>query len=409
MANPPTAAALGIGRALLATIVLVTSIAPLATDMYVPAFPRVGHDLLAGATQVQLTLTTFFVGMALGQLAGGPVSDARGRRTPLLLALAVLTLASVACAVSPSIQLMMVARFVQGLSGGWAMVTARAVVVDLAEGPRLVRSLNLIAGVGGIAPIVGPLVGAAVLQLTHWRISFWVVALLGALMLIAAAAWVPESLPVGRRHRGGLTTLGRGVRHVTTNRAFVGHLVVMALSMGVTFAYVASSAFVLQGMNGLSPVQYSVAFAANAVGLTVATLVAARLAGRVETRMVIGTGLLATGFAGALLLAGALWWSMPLPVTLIGFLVLMSAQGLVGPNAGALASQAVPDHPGTGSALLGFFQWCAAGVVAPLVGLGGENTAVPMAAAVLVLTAVSLAALAAASRRPHAPLHTRRG
>ena len=407
--RPPTASAVVLTRALLATIILVSSIAPLATDMYVPAFPRVGDDLLAGATQVQLTLTTFFVGMALGQLVGGPVSDARGRRVPLLLSLAVLTLASVACAVSPSIQLMMVARFVQGLSGGWAMVTARAVVVDLAEGPRLVRSLNIIAGVGGIAPIVGPLVGAAVLQLTDWRVSFWVVAGLGALMVLAAAAWVPESLPAGKRHRGGLTALGRAARHVSGNRAFAGHLVVMALSMGVTFAYVASSAFVLQGMNGLSPVQYSVVFAANAVGLTVATLAAARLAGRVATRTVIATGLVATGVAGVLLLAGALWWSMPLPVTVIGFLLLMSAQGLVGPNAGALASQAVPDHPGTGSALLGFFQWCAAGVVAPLVGLGGEHTAVPMAGTVIVLTALSVGALVAASRRPREPLLPRLG
>lgn len=161
--------------------------------------------------------------MALGQLVGGPVSDARGRRTPLLLSLIVLTLASVACAISPSIQFMMVARFVQSLSGGWAMVTARAVVVDLAEGAQLVRSLNLIAGVGGIAPIVGPLVGAVILQLTEWRVSFWVVALLGALMLLAAAAWVPESLPVGMRHRGGLAVLGRAARHVSGNRAFVAH------------------------------------------------------------------------------------------------------------------------------------------------------------------------------------------
>lgn len=399
---PVPASAVGVSRALLATVVLVSAIAPLATDLYVPAFPRVGEDLLAGATQVQLTLTTFFVGMALGQLVGGPVSDARGRRRPLLISLAVLTVASMACAVSPSIQLMMVARFVQGFSGGWAMVTARAVVVDLADGPRLVRSLNLIAGVGGIAPIVGPLVGAAILQFTDWRVSFWVVAGLGALMIVAAALWIPESLPGGKRHRGGLTALARAARAVTGNLAFVGHLVVMALSMGVTFAYVASSAFVLQGMNGLSPVQYSVIFAANAVGLTIATLVAARLAGRVPTRAVIATGLLATGFAGVLLLVGAVAWGMPLPVTVVGFFVLMTAQGLIGPNAGALASQAVPEHPGTGSALLGFFQWCTAGVVAPLVGLGGEDTAVPMAGIILVLTALAVAALVATrSPRDH--------
>ena len=167
-------------RAVLATVILVSTIAPLATDMYVPAFPQVGSDLAGTATQVQLTLTTFFVGMALGQLIGGPVSDARGRRGPLLLALIVLTVASIACAYSPSITMMMIARFVQGLSGGWAMVTARAVIMDLTQGPQLVRSLNLVAGVGGIAPIVGPLLGAVILQLFNWRVSFWVVALFGA-------------------------------------------------------------------------------------------------------------------------------------------------------------------------------------------------------------------------------------
>ena len=259
--------------------------------MYVPAFPQVGTDLAGTATQVQLTLTTFFVGMALGQLIGGPVSDARGRRGPLLLALIVLTVASIACAFSPSITVMMAARFVQGLSGGWAMVTARAVIVDLSRGPQLVRSLNLVAGVGGIAPIVGPLIGAVILQLSHWRVSFWVVAALGALMIVAVAAGIPESLPADRRHRGGLAQLGRAARQVIGHRGFVGYLVVMAFSMGVTFAYVATSAFILQSMNGLSPIMYSVDFAANAVGLALATLLAARLAGRVRTRIVITVGL----------------------------------------------------------------------------------------------------------------------
>jgi MFS transporter, DHA1 family, multidrug resistance protein len=247
-------------------------------------------------------------------------------------------------------------------------------------------------------------VGAVILQLTHWRISFWVVAGLSAVMLAAAAAWLPESLPADRRHQGGLTALARSARRVTRNRDFVGYLVVMALSMGVTFAYVATSAFLLQGMNGLSPIAYSLVFAVNAVGLMLATLAAARLAGRVRTRVVIGVGLIATGVAGVLLLAGALWWGMPLPVTVVGFFVLMSAQGLVGANAGALASAAVPAHPGTGSALLGFCQWCAAGVVAPIAGLGGDRTAVPMALIVIVLTAASAVALLVVARRPKAQL-----
>ena len=127
---------------LVATVVFVTAIAPLATDMYVPAFPRVAGELSTTATQVQLTLTTFFVGMTLGQLIGGPVSDQRGRRTPLLAALLVMTLASVVCAVAPTIAVMTVARFVQGFAGGWAMVIGRAIIVDLATGARLVRVLT---------------------------------------------------------------------------------------------------------------------------------------------------------------------------------------------------------------------------------------------------------------------------
>ena len=385
-------------KTVLATVILISTIAPLATDMYVPAFPQVGVDLAGTATQVQLTLTTFFIGMALGQLIGGPVSDARGRRGPLLLALIVLTLASIGCAYSPSITVMMIARLVQGLSGGWAMVTARAVIVDLTRGPQLVRSLNLVAGVGGIAPIVGPLIGAVILQLSHWRVSFWVVAAVGALMIVAVAVGIPETLPADRRHRGGLAQLGRAASHVVGHRGFVGYLVVMAFSMGVTFAYVATSAFILQSMNGLSPMMYSVDFAANAVGLALATLLAARLAGRVPTRTVITVGLAVTGVAGVLLLVGALWWGTPLIVAVVAFFLLMGAQGLIGPNAGALASAQVPEHPGTGSAVLGFSQWCMAGVVAPIAGLGGEQTAVPIALIILILVGGSLAALLSLTR-----------
>ena len=385
-------------KAVLATVILVSTIAPLATDMYVPAFPQVGSDLDGGATQVQLTLTTFFIGMALGQLIGGPFSDARGRRGPLLAALIVLTAASVACAFSPSIAVMMTARFVQGLSGGWAMVTARAVIVDLSNGPQLVRRLNLVASAGGIAPIVGPMMGAVILQLSNWRVSFWVVAALGALMIVAVVTGIPESLPPDRRHRGGLVQLGGAARRVIGHRGFLGYLVVMAFSMGVTFAYVATSAFILQSMNGLSPIMYSVDFAVNAVGLALASLLAARLAGRVRTRSVITVGLAVTGAAGVLLLVGALWWDTPLIVAVVAFFLLMSAQGLVGPNAGALASVQVPEHPGTGSAVLGFCQWCMAGVVAPIAGLGGEHTAVPMVLIILVLVGVSLAALFALTR-----------
>jgi len=384
--------------ALVATVVLLTAIAPLATDMYVPAFPRVARDLGAGATQVQLTLTTFFVGMALGQLVGGPVSDQRGRKRPLLVAVAVMSAASVACALTPSIGVMMLARLVQGFAGGWAMVIGRAVVVDLARGARLVRVLNVIAAVGGIAPVVGPLVGAVILQLSHWRVSFWVVAALGAVMTVAVLVAVPETLPREQRHGGGLRSFAVAGRQVLANPRYVGYVVVAGSGMAAVFAYVATSAFVLQSMNGLSPIWYSVDFAANAGGMTIAALVAARLAGRVATRTLILVGQVATLVAGAAMLVGALVLDTPLVLALVCFFVVMTAAGLIGPNGGALASAEVPDHPGTGSAVLGFVQWVAAGLVAPVAGLGGEDTAVPMALLLVGAAAVSLVGLLGLAR-----------
>ncbi|MCW6011068.1 multidrug effflux MFS transporter [Micromonospora sp. CPCC 205371] len=380
--------------ALVATVVFLTAIAPLATDMYVPAFPQVGADLSGNATQVQLTLTTFFAGMALGQLVGGPVSDQQGRRRPLIAAIVVMSVASIVCALTPSIGVMMAARFVQGFAGGWAMVIGRAVIVDLATGARLVRVLNVIAGVGGIAPIVGPLIGAVILQLTHWRVSFWGVAVLGLAMTVAVLVTVPETLPPERRHGGGVRAFAVAGRQ----RRYVGYLLVAGASMGALFAYVATSAFVLQSMNGLSPIAYSIDFAANAGGMTVAALVAARLAGRVATRTVILVGQVAALAAGVAMLAGAVWFGTPLFLAIVCFLVLMTAQGLIITNGGALAAAEVPDHPGTGSAVLGFVQWVAAGLIAPIAGLGGEHTAVPMALLIIAGAAASMFGLLVIAR-----------
>lgn len=356
------------------------------------------QDLGTTATSLQLTLTTYFVGMALGQLLGGPLSDQLGRRRPLLSALALMVVASLGCAVSPTVAALTAARFVQGLAGGWAMVIARSVVVDLASGPTLVRSLNLVQGVAGVAPVLGPLLGAALLEHSGWRTSFWLLVAWSAVMIVVVRLVLPETLPTRHRSSGGLRHLRDAGARVLRTRRFTAHLVVMSLSMGVVFAYVAASAFVLQSMNGLTPTQYSLVFAANAVGLMAATLVSARLAGRVPTTLVVAVGLAATGAAGVLLLVGAAWFDMPLWAALPGFFVLMTAQGLIGPNAGALASGAVPDDPGTGSALLGFVQWSTAGLVAPVAGAGGAATAVPMALMVLAMVLVSAAALRSATR-----------
>ena len=177
------------------------------------------------------------------------------------------------------------------------------------------------------------------------------------------------------------------------NRRYVGYVIVSGTAIGATFAYVATSAFVLQSMNGLSPIAYSVDFAANAAGMTVAALSAARLAGRIDTRKVILVGQVSALAAGIGMLVGAVWFATPLWVALVCFFVLMTAQGLIGPNGGALAAAEVPEHPGTGSALLGFVQWVVAGTIAPIAGLGGEHTAVPMAVLMVATIAASMIGL----------------
>ena len=385
---------------LVATVIFLTAVAPLATDMYVPAFPRVSAEFSTTASAVQLTLTTFFAGMGLGQLVGGPFSDQRGRRLPLVAGTLLMTAASDACAVSPDVGILMLARFLQGFGGGWAMVIGRAVIVDLAHGPQLVRVLNIVMGIGGVAPIISPLLGAVILQLTGWRVTFWTLAALGILMTLCALFVVPESLPPEKRHPGGLAEFGRAAKSVLSNRRFVGYVVVASSAFIALFAYVATSAFILQGMNGLSPVMYSIVFAANAGGMTIAALLSARLAGRVSTRKVIFVGQLLALAAGVAMLAGALWWATPLLVAMGSFFALMVAQGLINTNGGALASAEVPGHPGTSSAVLGLVQWTTAGIVAPLAGLGGEDTAVPMALLMIGGALLSMAGLLVLAR-PH--------
>lgn len=387
-----------VSSALVATVVLITAIAPLATDMYVPGFPAVARDLGASASEVQLTLTTFFVGMGLGQIIGGPVSDQVGRRRLLLGAVVGTLLGSVGCALAPDTATMMIARFVQGFAGGWAMVIGRAVVIDLVSGAQLVRVLNVVAGVGGIAPIVAPLLGAFIIQLAGWRMSFWAIAGIAVGTLVCVALAVPESLPPERRHGGGLTTFRVSAAEVLGNRRYVGYVVVTVASFVALFAYVATSAFILQSMNGLSPTAYAVDFAANAGAMTVAALVSARLAGRVSTRRVIAVGQVLVLGAGLAMLVAALWLDTSLWVVLGAFLALMTAQGLIIANAGALASHAVPDHPGTGSAVLGMLQWAAAGLAAPIAGLGGSETAIPMAVLTTLGAVVSIGGLVLAGR-----------
>jgi DHA1 family bicyclomycin/chloramphenicol resistance-like MFS transporter len=362
---------------------------PLSMDAYLPALPALGRSLDASPSAVGATLTSCVIGLALGQLVLGPVSDSLGRRRPLLVGLTVYTAASGACALAPTIWLLVLFRLVQGLAGGAGIVIARAIARDRHSGVELARFVGLMLGVTGVAPIVAPLLGAALLHVTSWRGIFVALAVIVAVLLGAAALWLEETLPDELRHPPGLAATFRSFARLLSDRVFVGYGLSGALPFGALFAYVSASPFVLEEIHGVSPQLFSVVFSANAVGIVAATQVSARLVHRVGARRLLAAGLAecaAGGLTvlGVVLFGGGLWGLLP------GFFLVISSFGLLGPNAVALALAEHPEAAGSASALLGATQFVVGACVAPLVGLAGGRSAVPMAVVIAGCACVAL-------------------
>ncbi len=375
------AAAATVSTSLVLTLALQCAVPPFATDMYTPAFPRVTTDLDTSASLVGLTLTTFFLGMALGQLLGGPLSDQRGRRIPLIVGGLICTLGAVGCAVAPSIGLLIVFRVVQGFGGGFAAVVARAVVVDVAKGDLLAKVMSIMMALGGLAPMVAPVVGGAVLTLGGtWRTVFWILVGFGLLMMITAIMFVPESLPVDRRHGGGLRQFTSGLREVVRIRSYVGYVLTAALSGFTMMAYIANSSYVLQVQKGLQPMPFALFFAATALAQVLLSVLNAKIVGRFRPRRLIGFGLTlaAVAVAVAVLAVGVFWLGTPLLLTCAGFLLLMAVQAFIFGNASALAADQARHVAGAASAGLGVALAAAMAASAPLASSGGSVTAVPM-------------------------------
>jgi MFS transporter, DHA1 family, multidrug resistance protein len=362
---------------------------PLSIDMYLPALPRLAAELRAPESAVQLTVSACLVGLGLGQLVAGPLSDAVGRRRPLLCGVALYAVASWMAAVAPSLGLLVAARMVQGLAGAAGIAISRAIVRDLFEGQEVARIFSLLILVTGVAPIAAPVLGAQILRFGPWRSIFVVLGVIGVLLALGSAVCLPESLPASRRRRGGLREVGTVFRELTGSRAFMSSALSLALAMTVLFAYISASPFVLQADFGIGAQPFSLVFATNAMALVAGSQLSARLARRVSPRRLLGVGLGLAGVATSLLLLAALT-RMPLPVFLVPLAVAIGSLGLSIPNATALALLPHPRSAGTASAQLGALQFAVGATLAPLTGLGLGTPAVSMAA---VMTGVSAAAL----------------
>ncbi|WP_433871176.1 multidrug effflux MFS transporter [Saccharopolyspora sp. CA-218241] len=368
----------------------LTAFGPLSIDMYLPALPQLTAELGGTATQAQLTLTAILLGLAAGQLIAGPVSDAVGRRTPLLVGLVVYVVASALCAMSDSVLGLAALRVVQGFGAAAGMVIARAAVRDLYSGIEVARFFSSLMLVTGLAPILAPVLGGQLLEHTTWRGVFVVLSGFGALLLLITAFALPETKPKQWRQPARLGATLRTFGRLLAEPSFVGNALTGGLGMAAMFAYVSGSSFVLQGIFGLSPQTYSLVFGMNAIGMVIAGQVNARLVGRFATETRLLRIALSSASAAGALLVGAVLLDLPLPALLAALFVMIAALGFVMPNTTTLALAEHREISGSASALLGVSQFVVGAVSAPLVGLGGTGSALPMA---LVMFGVVVAAL----------------
>ncbi|MGW4550763.1 multidrug effflux MFS transporter [Streptomyces violaceorubidus] len=380
---------------LLVTLILgsLTATPPLAMDMYLPALPEVTRSLGAPAATVQLTLTACLAGMALGQIVVGPMSDKWGRRRPLLAGLAVYVVATALCAVAPNVELLVAFRLVQGLAGAAGIVISRAVVRDLYDGVAMARFFSTLMLISGVAPVVAPLVGGQILRVTDWRGVFVVLVVVGVALGVVVWVRLPETLPVEDRHAGGVGDTLRAMRGLLADRAFTGYMLAGGFAFASLFAYVAASPFVMQEIYGASAQTFSLLFGLNSIGLLVVGQINGKiLVGRVRLDRVLGFGLVVVIAAATVLLLMSLgvFGEVGLGPVAAALFVLMSAMGVSLPNTQALALMRVKKSAGSASALLGTSSFLIGAVVTPLVGIAGEDTAVPMAVVQLVAAVVAL-------------------
>lgn len=384
--------------ALLVTLALLAGIAPFGTDMYLPAFPAMTRELAASSADVQLTLTAFLVGAGLGQVIFGPLSDRVGRFPPLAVGAAVFVAASVAAALAPSVPVLIAARLIQGLSGAAGMVISRAIISDLAEGLEAARAFSLMMLVMGVAPVVAPLAGSALAGPIGWRGILWIVAGIGVTALAMVLLFVRETRPRAAAGPGTAARPRAKAARRLLSRAYVGNAVAFAFGFGTMMAYISSSPFLYQDLMGLSTIGNGLMFGVNSLALMAASGMSARLTYRFGPRKLAQTGLLATLSAVvvlALLVAvhvPALWLAVPV-------FVAVGSCGLIFGNTTALALSAVPGAAGLGSSFLGLFQFVLAGVIAPLVSIGGIS-AVSITAVMLGSALIANGAFALTRRCP---------
>ncbi|VDS09417.1 Bicyclomycin resistance protein [Paracoccus haematequi] len=373
---------------------VLSAVGPFAIDMYLPALPQVAADLGTTEAGAALTLTSYFIVFGIAQMIYGPMADALGRKTPLVVGVAIFTAATVGAALAPTIGWLIAARAVQGLGAATLMAVPRAVIRDVATGPAAARVMSTIMIVIAVSPMLAPLTGSLVMAWGGWREIFAVLAVAALVSLALILFVLPETLAPEHRRPVSLAPMLSGARRLLTDRRFMGLTMIGGFGMASFFVFISSASFVYTRQYGLSPMGFSLAFAANAIGFFSASQFAGPMAQRYGMERVISLAI--TGFAAAMIaLALIVWLGLDaLPVVMAGLFVGNACLGLVMPTAMVMSLDPHPDIAGLASSLGGTFQMLTGGVMIALTGPFMDNSAASMVAAIALCAALAWCAAA---------------
>ena len=359
----------------------LSALAPLATDMYLPALPSMNEEFNVGTSLIQMTLTATIAGMGAGQLFAGPVSDMYGRKIPLIIGMTFFTLATLGCMVASDIKIFLVFRLIQGLSGAFGLVIARAIARDCTSGVELTKFFSMLMAVNGIAPILAPVIGGQILVFADWRGVFVLLAIIGAALTVSTIKF-DETLPKNLRAKNFASSF-KNFGALFQDKYFLGHVLLQCAWFTVFFAYIAGSSFLFQDIYHVTPQTYSLIFGGLSCTLIIAGLIPMKLAGKVaEVKMLAWT--VCQAFIGGILFMICVLIHAPIELTILSLFVMIPVGSVLGATSFSLSMRNHGKEAGSASALLGSLPMCAGGLIAPVVGIAGNQNALPMAVIFLV-------------------------
>ena len=366
----------------------LTAIGALSIDMFLPGLPELKNDFNTTTANAQLTLSLFMIGLGLGNLIVGPISDSIGRKKPLVISMIIFALASLGIVFVENIWIMVFLRFIQGFTGGAGAVISRAIASDMYRGNELTKFLALLMLVNGVAPVIAPALGGLILSFAVWRMVFVILTLFGVLMVLGSLFKVPESLSVENRDSSGVNVIFSNFKSLLTTPRFVLPMLIQGVTFIMLFSYISASPFLVQKIYGVSPLHFSWMFAGVGITLIIASQIAGKLVDYFHPQVLLRAFTIIQIF-GVVIVSLTLINHWHFALLVIGFIVLVAPVTGVATLGFSIAMEERTTGSGSASSLLGLLQSLLGGLVTPLVNLKGEYNSMPYII-IISLTAILL-------------------